>query len=144
MPYIGSGDENYNDTTGINFPPPTVIFSPEGTEYIPFLTEDDSFQINLFENNDDLIPAYVQLIDGLGGNPTAIWFTRPTSINLDGTISYGSLLWEDLEGKVTLTMLSGSMALESLYVEVFVGGHRLGGNLLRSLPSPLLFQALPG
>ncbi|MCJ7600835.1 MAG: hypothetical protein MUO63_04935 [Desulfobulbaceae bacterium] len=139
LPYIGIGDNNYMDQTLINFPFPTIIIGPSGTsEFIPFLTEDDSFQINLFENKDDLIPAYVELLDGLNGTPQRIGFTRPISFYLDGTISYGSLLWEDLEGKLTWTMLSGSMNLDFFDVEVNAGGQIWGQSFeVLAVPTPI-------
>ena len=58
LPSIGIGDEGYQDTTWITFPFPTFIVKPNGeSEPVPFLTEDDLFQINLFENSNDLIPT---------------------------------------------------------------------------------------
>ena len=41
----------------------------------------------------------------------------------------GKLLWEDLEGKLTLTMLSGTMISDSVYVEVQSGGNLWGADL---------------
>jgi hypothetical protein len=38
------------------------------------------------------------------------------------SVTFGPLLWENLDGKITLTMLSGSMRLDSLDVQVYTGG----------------------
>ncbi|MBU0968410.1 MAG: hypothetical protein KKA54_18760 [Proteobacteria bacterium] len=138
LPYIGSEDSSYMDTTWIHFPPPTVIFRLDGTsEFIPFLTPGDSFQINLFEDNADLIPSRVELIRGLDGT-TGIGFMNFPSYYIDGTASYGDLLWEDLEGKLTLTMLTGSMDLDFLNVEVHAGGQVWGQSFEVSVvPTPI-------
>lgn len=137
--YIGLGDESYQDNTWITFPFPTTIFKSDGeSEVIPFLTEDDLFQIDLFENSNDLVPTFTQLIDGLDGSPTRLGFTRPMSVGLDGSTSFGNLLWEDFEGKVTLTMLSGSIDLDSLYVEISASGQTWGQSFEVSyIPTPI-------
>jgi hypothetical protein len=47
------------------------------------------------------------------------------------------LLWEDLEGKLTLTMLSGSMNLDSLRIEVHSGDNIWGQDCLVSATTPV-------
>jgi len=142
LSFIGTENTSFADKTTIHFPPSTFGFSGDWTtgftfNLIPFLTENDSFQMNLFENQNDLTPSYVETISGLTGTPVGIIFVRSQSCYLDGTCTFGNLLWEDLEGKLTLTMLSGSMNLDSLRIEVHTGDQIWGHDCVVSAISPV-------
>lgn len=121
LPYIGT--TNNSDVTWITF---------NGTQ----LNNGDSFRLDLFNNISDSNPLFSETVVG-PGTFGGYGFVREMSIIIgDPNPVPGPLLWEDLEGKISLTMLSGSMSLDTLDVSVSSGGH-VWGETLAVTPTPI-------
>lgn len=113
LPYLGKTDSS--DATFIKFPSIHFIGSCDllgNCAFAPY-----SFKLELYENRTDNNPAYSSIFD----SSYTGWFIFK-SIDIDNP-SAGNLLWEDLEGKMELTILNGSVTLDPFEINLSSGGH---------------------
>jgi len=132
LPYLES--TQYLDTTKILFPVPWAIhcdFTGSCTYETP---ASGSYRLDLYENRSDSV-AYFSSVYNVGYN--MLMFSRPMSIVIgEPEPIMGNLLWEDLEGRLTLTMLTGSMEINSLGIRVASGGYVCGTDFITT-PTPV-------
>jgi len=108
-------------------PPLLVASGPPGADFevIPYVLGsrwESSFQIEVFETNSGDTPRYMVTVPGSPGAP--LMSGPEYSVQCGGTN-----LWQDLQGAVRLTVLSGSIRFEHPGIEIMTSasGYNLYG-----------------
>jgi len=123
LSYIGTTN-NSNGT--MVFFPFQLSFNLNGTSIYTNISKGSSFQLDVYENVSDTIP-YSSLV--FGDSPPLSTIFAPLMLIVNDKVVELPPLWNDFEGKLSLTMLSGSMTLDSLDVVVWSGGQTYGKTL---------------
>ncbi len=121
LTYQGTSEIESADFSTVYFPYGEFFVDPDGKLYpVPFLDDGETVLIEVYEEINDTAFKYSNIIST--GCSTFSWVKDPI-VNWDSetnsfNIIQGDLLWADLEGKLVLTMISGSMELNSIDVSV--------------------------
>ncbi len=118
LPYLGEAD--FPDTTIITFPTSPWTINCDLLGNCTSAHEYYSFRLDLYENIADNNPAYSNILD----SGCIAWFIM-RSIDIFNP-SAGRLLWEDLEGRMELTVLDGPATLDTFEISVSSGDRRWG------------------
>jgi hypothetical protein len=141
LPEIGS--TTYSNDTRITFPPPTYIYHIDGSvEVDSFIMPGGSFRLDVYENRTDTVSTS-SLIIGDPSTSSGIIFPPIPLLTFDESgnlinVKYATL-WSDLEGKFDLTLLTGSISLDSLNVQVTSEGQVYGQSfdITSTTPTPI-------
>jgi len=127
LPYLGEAD--FPDTTVIAFPATPWTVNCDPLFNCTFAPEYYLFKLDIYEDRVDSIPFYTGVY-----NSSYAGLFIPRSINISNP-SLGGLLWEDLEGRMELTVLSGPATLDAFDISVF-SGDRVWGATFNTTPVP--------
>ncbi|PIE61484.1 MAG: hypothetical protein CSA29_03140 [Desulfobacterales bacterium] len=111
------------DTAFVHFP---AMLNLQDMLPIPIINEGGQFLLSCYENINDTTPYSSTIVDGPyygGGFGWVRELLGPPSGIFDG-----DLLWEDLEGKVTISIITGVLKLNGLDIQVDIAGNRYGNS----------------
>lgn len=127
LPYLGEAD--FPDTTVIEFPAAPWIVNCDLLGNCTVTHDYYSFRLDLYENRTDNNPAYSSIFDS-----SYLGLLIMKSINIYNPAA-SRLLWEDLEGKMELTLLSGPATLDAFEINLFSSG-QVWGATFNTTPVP--------
>lgn len=140
-----TGPTEYGDETMLAFADTHIKWINGQWVFVgPF--DNGTARFDMYENSSDTTPA--QSFTSAPGLSSYIFATVPSVSPFEGTISYTPPTWADLEGKLVVSVLSGTVELDSVGVTVYRSGSLYSESftiLAAPVPTPsALFLLGPG